>query len=258
MTFVLETHAVGMSFGGVKALQKVDLVIGGGEWIGLIGPNGSGKSTLLNVLSGVYLATEGDVTVNGSSIARRSARERARGGIVRTFQHPQLAPSLTIRENIELGADLGVRRVSRASRRAEARRRADDALEMFGCHHYQNVMPDESPYGIRKMAEVARAAAAEPKLLLLDEPAAGLSARERTELIDALKRFRALRPHLAVCLVEHDVALVRALVGSITVLHAGQRLTHGPAADVLGDERVKAAYLGKSGPRGEVVEEVLG
>jgi ABC-type branched-subunit amino acid transport system ATPase component len=258
MTFVLRTSAVGMSFGGVQALRDIDLSITEGEWVGLIGPNGSGKSTLLNVLSGVYLASSGTVTVNGSDISVRSARRRARSGIVRTFQHPQLAGSLTIRENVELGGDLGVRGKRKAGGRTLARHRVDEALELFGCHLYQNALPDEVPYGVRKMAEVARAAAAEPEILLLDEPAAGLSAGERTELIDALTRFRASRPLLALCLVEHDVSLVRALVGSIVVLHAGQMLTQGAAADVLADERVKAAYLGKSGPRTDAVEEVLG
>jgi ABC-type branched-subunit amino acid transport system ATPase component len=258
MTFVLKTDAVGMSFGGVQALRDIDLTIAEGEWTGLIGPNGSGKSTLLNVLSGVYLASAGHVSVNGTDISTRSARRRARAGIIRTFQHPQLAPSLTIRENVELGGDLGVRGIRGAPGRTLARRRVDEALEMFGCLRYQNVLPDEVPYGIRKMAEVARAAAAEPQILLLDEPAAGLSSGERAELIGALTRFRASRPMLALCLVEHDVSLVRALVGSIVVLHAGKMLTQGLAADVLADERVKSAYLGRSGPRTDVVEEVLG
>lgn len=256
MTTALQTHALGMAFGGVKALQDISITVDEGQWIGLIGPNGSGKSTLLNVLSGVYEATAGDVTYKSSSITRQSARERALGGIVRTFQHPQLAATLTIRENVTLGADLGARRVTRKERRGLAQRRTEDVLHQFGCSSFADALPDEVPYGIRKMAEVARAAAADPDILLLDEPAAGLSAQERIELIQALSDFRAARPQVSLCLVEHDVTLVRALVESIVVLHAGRMLTQGPADDVLADDRVKAAYLGKSVSIGTIADGV--
>ncbi|MFT4262232.1 MAG: ATP-binding cassette domain-containing protein [Nocardioides sp.] len=234
-----------MRFGGVAAVDKVDISLAPGDHLGLIGPNGSGKTTLLNVISGVYLAHEGTLELRGQSIVRRGAGQRARSGIVRTFQHPQLAPSLTLMENVLLGERLGRRRHRRGSGpRARFGQRSRELLDMFGCADFQHELPGAAPYGAGKLAEVARAAAAAPSLLLLDEPAAGLSSEERGELVTALGAFRAAHPETAVCLVEHDVPLVSAVCDRLLVLNAGQPLSEGVPDVVLSDPRVRDAYLG--------------
>ncbi|MBB4663878.1 ABC transporter ATP-binding protein [Conexibacter arvalis] len=243
-TEMLRGEGVCMRFGGVHALREVDVALAPGRRLGLIGPNGSGKTTLLNVLSGVYRASAGAIRFGERPIERLGPGARARLGIVRTFQHPQLAASLTIAENVRLGAALG-RRV-RGSSAAEEAARSEAALERFGCAAYAEGLPDEVPYGVRKMAEVARGAAADPAVLLLDEPAAGLSREERAELIAAIEAYCGDHPQVAVCLVEHDVPLVTALCPELLVLAAGQALASGPAEEVVRDEQVRVAYLGEN------------
>jgi ABC-type branched-subunit amino acid transport system ATPase component len=242
----LTAEGVTLSFGGVYGLRDVDLAVAPGQWLGLIGPNGSGKTTLLNVLTGIYRAQAGTIRLDGHDLTSEPTASRGRRGVVRTFQHPQLATSLTIEENIMLGGRLAEARAGTARRRrsAAARSRARTAAELFGCEAYLDAMPDEAPYGVRKMAEVARAAAADPVVLLLDEPAAGLSREERSELIDALRVFSEGRTRTAVCLIEHDVPLVAALCPDLLVLDAGRMLASGPSRTVLADARVREAYLG--------------
>jgi ABC-type branched-subunit amino acid transport system ATPase component len=234
-----------MAFGGVRALDDVDISLAEGTRLGLIGPNGSGKTTLLNVLSGVYRATSGSILVDGREIVGAGPGKRARMSIVRTFQHPQLAPSLTIRENVALGARLATRKSARPFHDSSTRE-VDAALEMFHCAEYSDRLPNEVPYGIRKMAEVARAAAAGPRLLLLDEPAAGLSGEERVELVSALAGFTDTHPTTSMCLVEHDVPLVAQLCPELLVLSAGRTLNRGDTESVLRDPMVRDAYLGTS------------
>jgi len=233
----LAGRGIGVVFGGVSALRDVDVELRRGDWTGLIGPNGSGKSTLLNVLSGVYSPRAGTVTLGGVEITRASPRRRARRGIVRTFQHPQLASTISIGDNVRLGADL-------ARRRGRPVARVGDLLDSLGIARYEHDLPERAPYGVRKVAEVARALAADPEYLLLDEPAAGLSARERNDLVTTLRAMRSARPSLAVCLVEHDVAFIAAVVDRIVALNVGQVLSKGPAEEVLRDPRVRAAYIG--------------
>ncbi|GAA1936367.1 hypothetical protein GCM10009797_32470 [Nocardioides hwasunensis] len=226
-----------MTFSGVDALSSVSLSVPQGTWMGLIGPNGSGKSTMLNVLSGLYKPRAGAVVVSGSDLGRVPARSRIKHGVCRTFQHPQLAASLTILENVMVGAVRG--------RGASA----DDEtglqwLARLGCAEYAEHLPAEVPYGVQKRAEVARALISEPSLLLLDEPAAGLSARERAELVAALREVREVLPDLTLCLVEHDVGLVASVCTELAVLSAGKLIAHGPTDEVLADDAVKLAYLG--------------
>jgi len=242
----ISAKGISMAFGGVQALQNVDISLAAGTRLGLIGPNGSGKTTLLNVLSGVYIATAGSIRIDGKEIVRTGPGKRARLGTVRTFQHPQLAASLTIRENVMLGARLAQRRPGRRRSRTAGPADVDRALRMFRCEEYRDRLPDEVPYGTRKMAEVARAAAASPRLLLLDEPAAGLSGDERIELVSALRDFCDAHPETAICLVEHDVPLVSQLCHDLLVLNAGKPLHAGDTESVLLDPRVREAYLGTS------------
>ena len=235
----LVAHEVDMTFGGNKALSEVSLALMPGAWHGLIGPNGSGKSTLLNILSGVYLPTAGSVRLDGQDITRHKPRRRARAGIVRSFQHPLLARSLSLADNVKLGLTARRRRGTRGMA-------VGDALALLGIDGYAEALPLEAPYGARKLAEIARACVASPHVLLLDEPAAGLSAEERIELVDALHRLRTELPETSVCLVEHDVALVRAVADQMTVLHTGRVLCSGDPAEVLADERVAEVYLGST------------
>lgn len=238
----LRARGVVMRFGGVTALDDASIELAAGTWTGLIGPNGSGKTTLLNVLSGVYRPQSGAVELDGADVTGARAGRLARAGIVRTFQHPQLAESLTIWENLLLGVDLRRRRRSDAGAEAEAR----ELLEVFGCTDYAGHLPAQAPYGIRKAVELARAVVAEPGVLLLDEPAAGLSKEERGELVESLRWLRERRPDLAVCLIEHDVRLVAAVCPAIQVLNFGRVLAVGSAAEVLKDPAVQEAYLGRA------------
>lgn len=247
---VLVGTGLTMTFGGVKALRDVDIALEPGDHVGLIGPNGSGKTTLLNVLSGVYRATSGAVRLRDAEVTRFSAGRRARMGIVRTFQHPQLARSLTLRENVLVGQRLGERLSG-----STAPSGADELMEMFGCAAYADELPEAAPYGMSKLAEVARAAAAAGPVMLLDEPAAGLSHEERTELVRALRAHREIHPEQALCLIEHDVPMVSAVCDRLVVLNAGSELAAGPPEEVLEDQRVRDAYLGAQAQRPVETEE---
>jgi ABC-type branched-subunit amino acid transport system ATPase component len=234
---ILEANEVDMRFGGVRALNGVSIRLDHGDTVGLIGPNGSGKSTLLNVLTGVYRQSAGSIVFNGRDISRTSARLRGRLGIGRTFQHPQVAASLTLRENVLVAAQLG-----HLGSSAQAMS-TDEALEVFGCSEYAHSLPAHAPYGLLKLLEIARAVVRAPQVLLLDEPAAGLNQEERVELIASLRRYRATST-TAIGLIEHDVELVRSLCPSLVVLESGRLLAHGPTDEVLRDPRVRDAYLG--------------
>ncbi|MFF0105911.1 ABC transporter ATP-binding protein [Streptomyces hirsutus] len=241
----LRATGLTLSFGGVKALDGVDIALEPGARLGLIGPNGSGKTTLLNVLSGMYRADAGSIVIGSREMVRTGPGRRARRGVVRTFQHPLLAPSLTILENVMVGARLSRRFLPAPDGPGgDVRTRCVEMLGLFGCSDHVHQLPGEAPYGIRKMAEVARAAVAGPPVLLLDEPAAGLSSSERRELVRALKEFGDRHPRSALCLVEHDVPLVSALCDRLMVLNAGALLSSGETTAVLRDDRVRAAYLG--------------
>jgi len=244
----LKAIGISMRFGGVKALDQVDFTLQPGTWLGLIGPNGSGKTTLLNVLSGIYLPVEGTITVNNLDLTSSGVRRRALAGVVRTFQQPQLAPTLTIFENVLLGGDLRRKRNHLTGKEAglldvESR----DLLSLLRCTDYADHLPGSVPYGVQKKVELARALLAKPEVLLLDEPAAGLSREERSELVDLLSRLHKTAPRTAVCVVEHDIRLVAATCPIIQVLNFGRTLTTGPANLVLNDPTVREAYLGRSG-----------
>lgn len=244
---VLEATGIDMSFGGNKALSDVSIYLRRAQWTGLIGPNGSGKTTLLNVLSGLYLPSGGQVKLEGVDVTKKSPRKLARAGIVRTFQHPQFAPTLTVMENVLLGSDLRRRRIGLPKKTfTELNERAWHLLEVFGAAEFAGHTPLEAPYGVRKIAEIARAVLADPAVLLLDEPAAGLSREERSEFIDSLRVVRTESPNLAVCLIEHDVRLVAAACENMQALNFGKVLARGTSDEVLDNDAVKEAYLGKS------------
>ena len=248
---LLEVEQVVMQFGGLKALNRVDLAVRPGSIHGLIGPNGSGKSTMMNVLTGIYVPTAGDVRLEGASIAGRKSPQIAAAGIARTFQNVQLFGELTLIENVMVGlhgsfsstvAEVALRtpRARREERAAAVR--AASILQFVGLDQLANEEARNLPYGKQRLLEIGRALALDPKLLLLDEPAAGLTAPDIAELVEIIRK---IRDHgISLLLIEHHMDVVMSLCDTVTVLDFGQKIAEGTPAVVQADERVLAAYLG--------------
>ena len=248
---LLEVQDLVMQFGGLKALNKINLSVMPGTIHGLIGPNGSGKSTMMNVLTGIYTPTEGDVRLEGRSIAGHKSPQIAAAGIARTFQNVQLFGELTLIENVMVGLHhsyrssvaevaVGTARSRREERAAQVR--AASILVLVGLDRLANEEARNLPYGKQRLLEIGRALALDPKLLLLDEPAAGLTAPDIKDLVEIIRR---IRDHgISMILIEHHMDVVMALCDVVTVLDFGQKIAEGPPAAVQADERVLAAYLG--------------
>ncbi|MGI5460946.1 ABC transporter ATP-binding protein [Streptomyces sp. CA-249302] len=242
---------LGVGFRGVQALQDVSFAIPAGGVSAVIGPNGAGKTTLFNCVSGVVRHT-GRVALEGHDLSRLPADRRAALGVARTFQTPLLVPDLTALDNVLLGAHSRTRagltssvlRLPSVVRAEKAvRARAAGLLERLGLGRADVRRADSLPHGDRRRVEVARALMAEPRLLLLDEPAAGLGADEASGLLSDVEAFAA-ETGMTCVLVEHDVGLVMRVSRHVVVLDAGRLLVAGPPARVAADERVVAAYLG--------------
>ena len=240
-------------FGGVKAVQDVSFAIKGGTVHSVIGPNGAGKTTLFNLITGIYTPTVGEIHFEGHAVAGEPPHELARLGMSRTFQNLQVCMNMTAIENVMVGAHLrlaqgllasvlhlpGLRRVDRACRDEAA-----GLMEFVGVGKYRAAHASQMPYGALKRLEIARALAARPKMVLLDEPAAGLNDTETHE-IEALIR-KIADSGVTVVLVEHDMKLVMNLSDHILVLDYGRKLAEGTAAEVRANPDVIAAYLGAS------------
>ncbi|NGO79100.1 ABC transporter ATP-binding protein [Streptomyces sp. YC504] len=253
--YLLEASGIGVRFGGIKALTDVSLGIAPGEVCGLIGPNGAGKTTLFDVVSGIRRPDNGRVLLDGTDITRRSPVWRARHGMRRTFQRQQLFGQLTVADNLVvaqewrgggggLAADL-LSSPTRRSREAARRARAAEVLRSCGLEHLAEDYAGALPVGRARMVELARALADPPRVLLLDEPASGMTAEERGQL-SAVIRHLADEEGCAVLLVEHNVAFVMELCARVVVLDLGSVLAEGPAAQVRADPKVREAYLGYS------------
>ena len=234
----LRASSVSRSFAGIEALRDVSLELWQGEVVGLIGPNGAGKSTLVNVLSGFDRPTRGRVLLDGRDVTRWSAHRRGRHGLARTFQHSHSFGGLSVRENVEVAA-LGVG----ASLR-QAAKRADELLALLGLTAYAAQRASSVAHGDERRLGVARALATEPRFVLMDEPAAGLSEAEVPRFATAV---RTVQEHGAgVLLVDHNVALVLEVCDRVYVLDQGATLAEGTPEEIRSDLGVAAAYLGES------------
>ncbi len=255
---ILETKQVGIRFGGLVALQGVDLAVRRGEILAVIGPNGAGKSTFFNVLTGIYRPTEGTVSFNGENVTGWPTHRIVARGIARTFQSSRLFSDLSVLDNVVLGMHtqtktsvLGALLLPSRSRREliEASARAEDILKHVGgdLHAQRGRRASELAQADRRRLEIARALAAAPKLLLLDEPTAGMDDRDTDALIADIRSIKSKRPDLTVIIVEHDMRLVAALPQRVAVLDYGRKIADSVFDEVRRDPRVQEAYLGSAG-----------
>ena len=249
---ILETKGLTKAFGGLVALDGVDLALKAGRINSIIGPNGAGKTTLFNLITGVHPATSGEITFLGKSLKHTTAHKRAELGIVRTFQHVHLFGNMTVFENVMTGRHTRSQYgFLEAALRLPKSRREEETISLnatkylnlvgLGTHADQGAL--SLPLGQQKLLAIARAVATEPKLLLLDEPGAGLNRLEKQELADLIHRIRELG--VSIVLVEHDMPLVMGLAEWVIVLDGGKNIAEGTAAQIQKDQRVISAYLGE-------------
>ena len=239
--FVLDVRGLAKYFGGLKAVDGVDFTVRRGAVHALIGPNGSGKTTTLNVVSGLYRPTAGRILVDGVDVTALSAHQRTIAGLGRTFQNIRLFRSMTALENVVIGAERdGNSQVARGHAALEERARA--ALDFVGLGARCGDRVTNFSYGHQRLIEIARALAANPTVLLLDEPAAGLNSSEKKSLHDLLDRIAA--EGLTILIIDHDMTLVAGVAKHLTVLNFGRRIADGDTLDVLRQPDVVAAYLG--------------
>jgi len=236
---ILDARSISKRYGGLAALTDVDVNVAAGEFVAIIGPNGAGKSTLLNILTGLVVPDRGSVTLAGEDITRLATNRRVRAGLGRTFQHGRTFQRLTVLENVMVGAATD----SKASERA-LRERSMQVLEQLGLADIAQYQIGKLSYGHRRMVELARSVACEPKVLLLDEPAAGLNLGEVDLLVDRLSHLREQR-QLAVVLIEHNMGMVMRLAERIFVLNFGSRIADGTPSKIQSNPAVLSAYLGE-------------
>ena len=254
MEYVLETKDLGISFGGLKAASGVNLKIKKGEIYGLIGPNGAGKTTIFNLLTGVYAPTEGTFFLEGKELLGSSQEKINRAGIARTFQNIRLFNNMTVIRNVMVGLhnrpefrcsmiESMLRLPAHYKAEKAMKEKAGEILKIFGLYEERNNLACNLPYGKQRKLEIARALATDPKLLLLDEPAAGMNPQETAELMDTI-RFVRDNFDMTILLIEHDMSLVTGICDNVTVLNFGTTLAQGNVQEALNNPEVVKAYLG--------------
>lgn len=250
---LLEVRNIGISFGGLKAVNDFSLTIEKGQLYGLIGPNGAGKTTVFNLLTGVYKPDTGSIFLDGKNLTGKKTIEINQAGIARTFQNIRLFKELSVLDNVKAGLHNhhkystieGLLRLPRYYRvEKEMNERAMELLKVFDLDGEWDYKASNLPYGKQRKLEIARALATEPKLLLLDEPAAGMNPNETMELMNTI-RFVRDQFDMTILLIEHDMKLVSGICEKLTVLNFGHVLTEGPTSQVLNNPEVVKAYLGE-------------
>lgn len=250
---LLEVDNLGISFGGLRAVNEFHLQIEKGCLYGLIGPNGAGKTTVFNLLTGVYKPDSGIIKLDGENMVGKKTIDINKSGIARTFQNIRLFKELTVLDNVKVGLHNhhkyttleGIFRLPKYFKvEKEMDAKAMELLRVFGLEDEAETLASNLPYGKQRKLEIARALATEPKLLLLDEPAAGMNPNETKELMDTI-RFVRDEFDMTILLIEHDMKLVSGICEKLTVLNFGEVLTEGKTSDVLNDPEVIKAYLGE-------------
>ena len=250
---MLDVTHLSISFGGLKAVDDFHINVKKGQLYGLIGPNGAGKTTIFNLLTGVYKPNAGSIVLNGNNITGKRSIDINKAGVARTFQNIRLFKDLTVLDNVKVGLHnnnpystiegiLRLPRYHKVERKMDER--AIELLKVFDLDKYCHYKASNLPYGQQRKLEIARALATSPKLLLLDEPAAGMNPNETAELMDTI-RFVRDNFDMTILLIEHDMKLVSGICEELTVLNFGQVLCQGDTAAVLNDPEVIKAYLGE-------------
>ena len=251
---MLKCTDISMSFGGVKAVDHFSMMLGKGEIRGIIGPNGAGKTTIFNVLSRIYEQDSGSITFDGQSIDTLDQVAVARMGLARTFQNIRLFSGLSVLDNVKVSLDYSGKysffeAMFLLPRRAKQERLTNDkamkCLQVLNLEQYASLRPSNLPYGLQRRVEIARALVSEPKVLMLDEPAAGLNPEEVFELIDFIKQIKNLHPDLAILVIEHRMDLIMNLCEYLYVQNFGYTIAEGEPLDIQRNEAVLSAYLGE-------------
>ena len=252
---ILVAKDISISFGALKAVDNFNLEIKPKELIGLIGPNGAGKTTVFNILTGVYNASSGEYTLDGENVIKTSTSELVKKGLARTFQNIRLFKYLSVVDNViaaynfrmKYGVLKGMFRFPSFWREEkEAKDKAMELLKIFDLDKYADIAAGNLPYGEQRKLEIARAMATEPKILLLDEPAAGMNPKETEDLMNTIKLIRD-KFGIAVLLIEHDMQLVLGICERLVVLNHGTILASGNPREVINNPQAVEAYLGKEG-----------
>lgn len=252
--YILETKDLGISFGGLNAVQNVNIKVKKGQIYGLIGPNGAGKTTIFNLITGVYKPTTGTFFIDGKELKGYSQEKINHYGVARTFQNIRLFNNMTVVRNVMVGLHNRpefkcsvIESILRLPRHFKVektiREKAKELLRIFDLENERNFLACNLPYGKQRKLEIARALATDPKILLLDEPAAGMNPQETAELMDTI-RFVRDNFDVTIFLIEHDMKLVAGICEELTVLNFGTELAQGAPQTVLNDPRVITAYLG--------------